>query len=89
MLQLADRVGGHALCIFLLDLDLFDGDAGCRAGAQVAEKHDGVGTFTKLLAFNIFALFLFVHLLGEIERRSERLAGWRRGREGGFGGAIG
>lgn len=89
MLQLADRVGSHALCVFFLDLDLLDGDTGCRAGAQVTEKHDGVGTFTELLAFYILALFLLVHLLGEVEGRSECLAGWRRGREGGFGGAIG
>lgn len=55
----------------------------------MAEEHDGVGTFTDLLAFDVFALFLLVHLLGEVECRSERLAGRRRGREGGFGGAIG
>lgn len=27
VLQLADGVGGHSLCVFLLDLDLLDGDA--------------------------------------------------------------
>lgn len=88
VLQFADRVGGHALCVFLLDLDLLDGDAGCGAGAEVTEEDDGVGTFTELLALDVFALFLLVHLLGEVEGRSECLAGWR-GCEGGFGGAIG
>lgn len=74
VLEFAHRVGGHALCVFLLHLDLLDGDARGWVGAEVAEEDDGVGTFTELLALDVFALLLLVHLLGEVERRRQRLA---------------
>lgn len=74
VLEFAHRVGRHALCVFLLHLDLLDGDARRRVGAEVAEEDDGVGTFTELLALDVFAFLLLVHLLGEVERRRQRLA---------------
>lgn len=51
MLELADGVGGEALCVFLLLLDLLDGDELRGIGARVAQVDDGVGSFTELLAF--------------------------------------
>ncbi|EGY17724.1 F-box protein pof6 [Verticillium dahliae VdLs.17] len=72
MLELADGVGGHALAVFLLDLDLLDGHEGGGVGSQAAEEDDGIGTLAELLALDVFSLLLLVHLLGEIEGRGQR-----------------
>lgn len=72
MLQFTNRVGSHALCVLLLDLDLLDGDERRRLRAQMAQEDDGVGTLSEFLALGVLALLLLVHLLGEIERRGER-----------------
>lgn len=50
MLELADGIGGYAFGVFLLDLDLLDGDEGGWVRAQVTEVDDSVGTLTQLLA---------------------------------------
>lgn len=44
--ELAHGVGRHALGVFFLDLDLFDGDERRGLGAEVAEEDDGIGTLT-------------------------------------------
>lgn len=46
MFELADGVGGHALGVFFLDLDLFDGHEGGGLGAEVPEEDYGVGSFS-------------------------------------------
>lgn len=50
VLQFADGVGGHALCVLLLHLNFLDGDELCGVRAEVAQEDYGVSTFTELLA---------------------------------------
>lgn len=50
VLELADGVGGHALGVFLLDLDLLDGHELVGIGAQVAQVDVGVGPFSEFAA---------------------------------------
>lgn len=78
VLELADRVGRHALGVLLLHLDLLDGHERRRPGPQVAQEDDGVGSLAELLALGVLALLLLVHLLGQVERRGQRRVQRRR-----------
>lgn len=56
MFEFADGVGCHTFGVFFLYFDLFDGDLLRGVRFEVAEKYDGVGALTELLACRIMLL---------------------------------
>lgn len=51
VLEFADCIGGHAFCVFFLDLDLlYSNKLGCIS-SDVTQVDIGIGSFSEFLAY--------------------------------------